>query len=25
MQKGLPVSEHLLINPYPTVERNFDW
>ena len=24
-QKGLPVSDHLLINPYPDVERNFDW
>jgi hypothetical protein len=25
MQKGLPVSEHLLINPYPNEAPNFDW
>ena len=24
-QKDLPVSDHLLINPYSDVERNFDW
>ena len=24
-QKGLPLSEHLQINPYPDVPRNFDW
>lgn len=22
---GLPVSEHLKINPYPELEKNFDW
>ena len=24
-QKGLPLSEHLQINPYPDIPRNFDW
>jgi len=22
---GLPLAEHLLINPYPQIEKNFDW
>jgi hypothetical protein len=22
---GLPLAEHLTINPFPTVELNFDW
>lgn len=22
---GLPLSEHLQINPYPQIEKNFDW
>lgn len=22
---GLPVSEHLCVNPYPEIERNFEW
>ena len=24
-RKGLPLAEHLQINPYPDVEKNFDW
>lgn len=24
-RKGLPIAEHLCINPYPEVEKNFDW
>lgn len=24
-KKNLPVREHLLINPYPEIEKNFDW
>lgn len=24
-REGLPLSEHLQMNPYPEVERNFDW
>lgn len=24
-EKGLPVSEHLKVNPYPEIEKNFDW
>ncbi len=24
-KKGQPLSEHLKLNPYPDVERNFDW
>ena len=24
-RKGMPVSEHLTINPYPMLEKNFEW
>ena len=24
-RKGLPISEHLTVNPYPDVEKNFTW
>jgi hypothetical protein len=24
-RKGMPVSEHLTINPYPQIEKNFEW
>ena len=22
---GLPLAEHLQVNPYPEIEKNFDW
>ncbi len=25
VRKGLPLSEHLTINPYPMLEKNFEW
>lgn len=24
-RKGLPLQEHLKVNPYPDIEKNFDW